>query len=399
LPDALHDTTLSWRRPASGSVFYSFGAASASSEKIKGQYGVAAGLDAGSHIVPLAVSWAAGNESTETWLCLVEPVADYYGEVVKSRVAVWVADADKGGAAALKQTFPESGILICSQHRSETAAGKFGKGSKALYLNWVNATTPSAQRVAYNKMTPPMKLWLNKVPPAAQTKLDNAGRLYGKTTSNTAESHNAQVLPMRSCGDPCAALRKAVVDAQAHYERCKAGAENATTYSTAAGIAHIAELESAASRQVLSVTWLPSAPGEPRLSRARVNLATTTARHFDVHLPQCTCTCGLPTVDRDLCVHLVAAALKAGLVVQELEFDERSAARHKAQYAAGGDWPNIAWSAIEPEDPPYLRTLALPNPRGAPKKKRHKGRKRLCRRGRAKAHALGEEPRHDDYRL
>jgi hypothetical protein len=135
LPDALHDTTLSWRRPASGSVFYSLGAASASSEKIKGQYGVAAGLDAGSHIVPLAVSWAAGNESTETWLCLVEPVADYYGEVVKSRVAVWVADADKGGAAALKQTFPESGILICSQHRSETAAGKFGKGSKVRPFN------------------------------------------------------------------------------------------------------------------------------------------------------------------------------------------------------------------------------------------------------------------------
>jgi hypothetical protein len=67
--------------------------------------------------------------------------------------------------------------------------------------------------------------------------------------------------------------------------------------------------------------------------------------------------------------------LKAGLVVHELEFEERSAARHKAQYAAGGAWPNIAWSAIEPEDPPYLRTLALPNPRGAPRKKRHKGRK------------------------
>lgn len=127
------------------------------SEKIEGQYGVVAADDAGSCIVPLGMSWSAMNDSTAAWLHLIEPVRAYYGDAVESRVAAWVADGDKGGAAAFKQTFPSSGIVVCSQHRGETARGKFGKGAKVrpfdVKLSRLLAPYPKSRRCTLTRST------------------------------------------------------------------------------------------------------------------------------------------------------------------------------------------------------------------------------------------------------
>jgi hypothetical protein len=218
-------------------------------------------------------------------------------------------------------------------------------------------------------MTKAMRAWVERMPLKAQAKLQNAGRLGGRTTSNTAESFNNAALNIRRQKDPYYALVLAYQYGEEKFLQNKAEAEAASTYATDAEIKRIAELESWVARNVLKVSWTNHAN-----LQARVYMAYTDATSYDVDLNRGTCTCGLPLCDDMLCGHLVAAAMRTRKAVQEFCFASRSSQRYKEQYIAAGPWPNIDLAAVVSEETNMRMPLALPNPRGRPKTRRFQGR-------------------------
>jgi hypothetical protein len=90
--------------------------------------------DADSHNVVLSVSFTCKNESKSAWDDLLKPTRTFFGTAkLDIPLCVYVADNDKGGGSSLAATFPHAGKFICREHRSETAAARFGKGYKVRF--------------------------------------------------------------------------------------------------------------------------------------------------------------------------------------------------------------------------------------------------------------------------
>ena len=285
-----------------------------------------------------------------------------------------ISDADKGAAAAYADALEFAATFICSQHRSETCGGKFGKGCKQLYMNFADATNAVDLRRARRSMPPAMRDYLDKVPDTVQCKLSHPGKLHGINKSNQGESENNAVMEVRECIDEFYALQRFIEYSQEKHVQHAAAASAALTYATPNVIMRLAEMQADADKMARFV-WVHQATG-----KARVYPKTGTA-HFDVCITEGadpTCTCGAPEVDRALCVHLALLRSKSrpARSLQSLVFAEDTVVRWRAQYAAAGEFkvPSVAGLG-EPRSKPLLRPTAIPRGRGAPKKKRKGGRR------------------------
>ena len=153
--------------------------------RAKGSFAFAVGYDANNHIIPFAgMHNTSCTESQEGWTDLLEPMLAYYGELLDNVGVVHIADADKGGAAAYEALLVHATPFVCREHRGETFAGKFGKGSKKIYENFANALTEGQLRAAKRAMSAAQREFVEKLPESAQCKLSHPGKLHGAVTSN-----------------------------------------------------------------------------------------------------------------------------------------------------------------------------------------------------------------------
>ena len=125
-----------------------------------GSYAFIVGQDANNHIIVLAAMHTIFAESKATWVQLIEPTLAYYGQNLLDTVdCVHISDADKGAASAYRNLLNFAQTFICRQYRGDTVGGKFGKGAKQLYLDYVNALTQTALVNARAKMSQTMRAY------------------------------------------------------------------------------------------------------------------------------------------------------------------------------------------------------------------------------------------------
>jgi len=256
-------------------------------------------------------------------------------------------------------------------------------------------------------MKPKMREWVQKLPLKAQTKLDNAGKHKGQLTSNTIESAWHALADVRECGDAYRALKGVVDYFGDKFVLNSAEAFATQTHATDAQIKALAKLEAKASKLVLSVVFQP-VPRGGALDKARVKMVSRADAACDCCLSTRSCSCGLPASDDDLCLHLVAAALKTPKPLQFYAFEDRCAAKHRRQYEVMAPWPVVDWEAVVPTEVrymPYQLPWATKRARGRPAYKRKRSimdhaeaaaRKRLRSERSARKRAAGEGPSDDD---
>jgi hypothetical protein len=341
-----------------------------------GTYGVIVGHDANGQVVPVTVSHNLLNECRESWVDLLEPSVEYYGrELVDTDTTVWCSDGDKGAKAALEATMEHSRQHICREHRGETAAKRFRNNAKYLFTNFADSTTQAEQDAALRKIdeVPGMRAWVDQLPRLNQCRLQNAGLLHGRNTSNQVESQNWAMMEVRRCSDPFYGLQRIIERGEEMYIEHAALAAAPLTHVVPTVRVELEKLEQESRRKVMRVVWTNRGEGVARVYRVGEASAYYTVCIGDGEV---SCTCGVPFVDRKMCVDLVAV-LKQHRTrgILECVFPEDTARRHKEQYNAGGKWNSPDLHEVASERTGMLMPLSGPMRRGAPKKKRPHGRR------------------------
>ena len=339
----------------------------------KGSYGFIFGQDANRHTIVVAGMHTIMPESTESWKDLLEPSREFYGaELLDTAEVIHISDADKGAARCYLELLLHAFPFICSQHRGETMGGKFGKGAKMMYLNFAKATSQQEQDKALNVMPRRMRSEVLNMPRSAQCLLSHPGKMHGVSTSNVVESGNKAAKEIRCCPDPFYALVRFVEYSQEKFEEHKAAAFAARTTATPRVIQDLAIAEAQSNGFSRSV-WV-----NERLKSGRVYTGDGAVNfHATINGGDhpVSCSCGVPEVNRKVCAHAIYIAKAAGLQLQSLVFPEDTVVRWKQQYAAAGVIPvPLLSSLIIPDTPRLKQPLAVPRLRGAPRKKRGKGR-------------------------
>lgn len=305
------------------------------------------GYNADRKAVCIAFGLHTLNECEASWTDFYNFVKSTYPGIDDSRATI-IADGDKGGAAAYQKTFENVNFLCCTKHRGENIAMRTTAEAHGLWVKTQEAKTVAEFVERYKTMKSTVNedhmeyidweyFFRNQY--AVIAAYHSGSSLLGYSTSQVVESMNEAMRPVRRCHFFQALLSFIHQERRRFVKFQKEAKENVEKGFRLTPQA----------RDKLQSLKRELEKHRPRVER--INQQRSSVQHnsvsYTVDRSELSCTCGVPFVDGEPCIHVMAAARQWHIADFDLfQHQHFTSERWSAQYPEDAEFESLTLAEV-----------------------------------------------------